>query len=257
MIFYVFETRAENIYKFGMSNKQLRIDRLRQYDGINKPKRIITLYNVSDGLEEEENFKGFLSLNNVPIVSGREFFKYKGNINVLISKYRLGCEGIKLNIQTNSNHNTFRNVIANLHNDKTNKEISTQTDSDIIKPTLLQDMKPMLPQDMKRCSVCTLRKSDRHFIRKEKIYKTCNECSEYRKKCHTSTLQNDNQLQNVNTVLIHMKLKYLIICKHKYLFCYSLENLASHYNITLSGLRYRMKNKLIDLKKINIKLYRE
>ena len=37
----------------------------------------------------------------------------------------------------------------------------------------------MLPQDMKRCSVCTLRKSDKHFIRKEKIWKSCNECSEY------------------------------------------------------------------------------
>ena len=37
----------------------------------------------------------------------------------------------------------------------------------------------MLPQDMKRCSVCTLKKSDRHFIRKERIFKTCNECSEY------------------------------------------------------------------------------
>ena len=37
----------------------------------------------------------------------------------------------------------------------------------------------MLPQDMKRCSVCTLRKSDTHFVRKEKIWKSCNECSEY------------------------------------------------------------------------------
>lgn len=45
----------------------------------------------------------------------------------------------------------------------------------------------MLPQHMKRCSVCTSRKSDPQFIRKEKIYKTCNECSEYckltRKSC--------------------------------------------------------------------------
>ena len=39
----------------------------------------------------------------------------------------------------------------------------------------------MLPQDMKRCSVCTLRKTDRHFIRKERIFKTCNKCSEYGK----------------------------------------------------------------------------
>ena len=37
----------------------------------------------------------------------------------------------------------------------------------------------MLPQDMKRCSVCTLRKSDKYFVRKEKIWKSCNECSEY------------------------------------------------------------------------------
>ena len=39
----------------------------------------------------------------------------------------------------------------------------------------------MLWKDMKRCSVCTLRKTDRHFIRKERIFKTCNKCSEYGK----------------------------------------------------------------------------
>ena len=40
----------------------------------------------------------------------------------------------------------------------------------------------MLPQDMKRCRVCTLRKSDRHFIRKEMIWRSCNECSISRKR---------------------------------------------------------------------------
>ena len=57
----------------------------------------------------------------------------------------------------------------------------------------------MLPQDMKRCSVCTLRKSDKHFIRKEKIYKTCNECSEYCKS-RRSTLRKNKVKTKPNVV---------------------------------------------------------
>ena len=50
----------------------------------------------------------------------------------------------------------------------------------------------MLPQDMKRCSVCTLRKSDTHFVRKEKIWKSCNECSEYCKGRRTKVKTKSN-----------------------------------------------------------------
>ena len=49
--------------------------------------------------------------------------------------------------------------------------------------------KIMLPQDMKRCSVCTLRKSDRHFIRKERIWRSCNECSISRKRKKKSIIE--------------------------------------------------------------------
>ena len=231
MIFYVFETHSENIYKFGMSKKQLCIDRLRQYSGINKPKRIITLYNVSNGFEEEDDFKSFLTTNNISIITGREYFKYEGNINVLMAQYRLLGEGIKLNIQTNFNQEIFfRNVTA-VSNDKTKKnEIATQTDNDTMHNYTL---KPMQSQDTKRC----------------------NDFFSYIHNSRTSITQNnDRKSQNVKAVLTYMKLKYLIKCNDRYLFCHSLENLASHYNITLSGLRYRMKNKLIDIKKINIKL---
>ena len=51
-----------------------------------------------------------------------------------------------------------------------------------------------------------------------------------------------------------MKLKYLVETDEKYLFVNALDDLASYNNITLAGLRYRMKNKLIDVKKINLKL---
>ena len=47
----------------------------------------------------------------------------------------------------------------------------------------------MLPQNMKRCSVCTLRKSNRHFIRKERIWRSCNECSISRKKRKKSNVK--------------------------------------------------------------------
>ena len=51
-----------------------------------------------------------------------------------------------------------------------------------------------------------------------------------------------------------MKLKYLIETDDKYLFANSLDDLASYNNITLAGIRYRMKNKLIDVKRIDTKL---
>ena len=51
-----------------------------------------------------------------------------------------------------------------------------------------------------------------------------------------------------------MKLKYLIRCKDKYLFANSLEDLACYYNVSLSGIRYKIKHKLIDVQNINLKL---
>ena len=198
MLFYVFETHGKNIYKFGMSKKQLSIDRLCQYEGINKPKRIITLYNVSNGFEEEGDFKSFLTTHNIPIIAGREYFKYEGNIVVLISKYRLASEGIKLNIQTNLKQETvFKNVTATLDNDKTKKNEMSQKlqliEPSMILNTLLSQLqegntmsndmtKPMLPQDMKKCSVCCVSRPKSDFNRKYKTYKSCNRCSQYRKR---------------------------------------------------------------------------
>ena len=44
---------------------------------------------------------------------------------------------------------------------------------------------------IQKCSVCTLKKDEQHFKRKDKIYKTCNKCSEYcmsrRKKVKTNS----------------------------------------------------------------------
>ena len=57
--------------------------------------------------------------------------------------------------------------------------------------------KKMLPQDMKRCSVCTLRKSDGHFIRKERIWRSCNECSKSRRKRKKSTMMTKPKVENV------------------------------------------------------------
>ena len=51
-----------------------------------------------------------------------------------------------------------------------------------------------------------------------------------------------------------MKLKYLVETDDKYLFANSLDDLASYYKITLASMRYRMKNKLVNITKINIKL---
>ena len=51
-----------------------------------------------------------------------------------------------------------------------------------------------------------------------------------------------------------MKLKYLIEMDDKYLFANCLDDLASYFKLTLVGLRYRLKNNLLDFRKIDIKL---
>ena len=51
-----------------------------------------------------------------------------------------------------------------------------------------------------------------------------------------------------------MKLKYLVQTDDKYLFANSLDDLASYFKLTLAGMRYRMKNTLTKVQKIDAKL---
>ena len=51
-----------------------------------------------------------------------------------------------------------------------------------------------------------------------------------------------------------MKLKYLVETDNKYLFANALDDLASYHKITLAGIRYRMKNDLINIHRIDTKL---
>ena len=51
-----------------------------------------------------------------------------------------------------------------------------------------------------------------------------------------------------------MKLKYLVETDDQYLFVNGLDDLASHYKISLPGIRYRMKHKLININKIDTRL---
>ena len=68
----------------------------------------------------------------------------------------------------------------------------------------------MLPQDMKRCSVCTLRKSDKHFIRKERIWKTCNECS----KCCQQLLKSHTYISHIRISLRHLVVSNQFTIRH-------------------------------------------
>ena len=52
-----------------------------------------------------------------------------------------------------------------------------------------------------------------------------------------------------------MKLKYLIKCEDRYLLATCLVDLANYYNVTLSGMRYKNKHKLVDLIKHNVELH--
>ena len=51
-----------------------------------------------------------------------------------------------------------------------------------------------------------------------------------------------------------MKLKYLVETDDQYLFANCLTDLGAYYGVTVSGIKYKIKNKLIDVKKIDIRL---
>ena len=51
-----------------------------------------------------------------------------------------------------------------------------------------------------------------------------------------------------------MKLRYLVRCRDRLLFANSLQDIASYYTVTLSGIKYKIKHKLIDLERINVEL---
>ena len=56
---------------------------------------------------------------------------------------------------------------------------------------------------IQKCSVCTLKKDEQHFKRKNKKYKTCNKCSNYyisrRKKISGNSNNNKNNEKIINT----------------------------------------------------------
>ena len=51
-----------------------------------------------------------------------------------------------------------------------------------------------------------------------------------------------------------MKLKYLVKTGDKYLFANCMNDLASYFNVTISGIKYKITHKLIDVIKIDRQL---
>ena len=91
MLFYLFQTQVDNIYKFGTTKYDLSIQRLKQYCGLNSPKKIITIYSVVNGFDEESSFKSFLQEYGVKIIFGNDFFEYNEDIESLLMNYKVNC----------------------------------------------------------------------------------------------------------------------------------------------------------------------
>ena len=133
MLFYIFETQVPHNYKFGTTKQDIGNDRLKQYTGLNKPKRIITTYTVENGFEEEKKFKAFLEANNINSIVGREYFFYQANIDKLIYKFKDldtnindQCEGKQQNATDTKTQNEYSMIdIKNMiqHQIDTNKDI--------------------------------------------------------------------------------------------------------------------------------------
>lgn len=85
MHFYIFETQKSNVYVFGMSNQTNIFDRLKKYNGCNKPKRYILIKYTKKNLECD--FKHFLAKKKIPIIYDQEFFEYTDDIEELINNF--------------------------------------------------------------------------------------------------------------------------------------------------------------------------
>ena len=98
--FYIFETQVKNHYKYGMTKQSNPYNRINQYSGLNKCSKLITMYSVQNGREEECKFFNFLNIKNIHIFSGKEFFYYENDINYLLNLFKY-CKPVCKNIEQN------------------------------------------------------------------------------------------------------------------------------------------------------------
>ena len=129
MLFYVFETQTKNIYKFGTTKHNLSIKRLQSYNGLNIPKRVITVYTVNNGYHEEKKFKTFLKDLNIDIVCGNEFFEYQHNIDKLVANFK--CDGSFEVEQSEHKQNDHTVSCSDNRSDRDSNTIGSDNDSDI------------------------------------------------------------------------------------------------------------------------------
>ena len=85
MYFYIFETQQRYIYKFGFTNQYNPMDRLKCYNGLNTPDKIVLIKLTKNN--EEKKFKMFLQYKKIKLYIGNEFFEYKRDIIYLIREF--------------------------------------------------------------------------------------------------------------------------------------------------------------------------
>jgi hypothetical protein len=84
--FYLLQMLYDNLFKFGMC-RDIFEKRLAGYSGLNTPEKVITNYKIEQGFLEEHYFKEFLRSKNIDIVIGNEYFRYMGDIEMLLLEF--------------------------------------------------------------------------------------------------------------------------------------------------------------------------
>ena len=144
--FYLFQTQVDHIYKFGMTSRVLKL-RIKNYSGLNKPKSKILSFTCDNGFVMEDAFKIFLQRNKISInkTLGKEFFNFAENIESLF--------------------NNFCNV----------------KDS-IVKTIDINKIQRNRHLKRKKCNKCKCWRTKQDFVRRDKIWNSCNICADFNKK---------------------------------------------------------------------------
>lgn len=156
--FYLFELQIKYHFKFGMTTKYDPMERLNEYQGLNKPSRIIKIFAVADGCLEEKRFCEFLKQNNISFFAGKEFFYYDRDIDTLLDKYFQNKDTIIINQKHSYKRMVYKPgyfvLLSKVKKTFTSENISTFIKSYNIQKKVISVCRKCEQKANKKCCIC-------------------------------------------------------------------------------------------------------
>ena len=211
--FYLFQTQVDNIYKFGMTSRMLKL-RIKEYTGLNKPKSEILNFVCNNCYVMEDAFKIFLQTNKIRINKnlGKEFFTFDTNIKDLFDNFCNIKDSIIKTIDVKkiqSKHN-FRRTKCNKCKCWRKKQDFIRRDKTWSSCNICAEFNKKYQQNKvtkntmtlrkKKCNKCKCWRNHNDFIRREKEWKQCNKCADFNEKYRKINVKTDTKTDHQSEI---------------------------------------------------------